>query len=210
MILAASGLSYSFFSFAVDVSVSIHHDDAFHALMRCAFAGVISFMISHVFDLEFGPQGDRILFRIAQLLNATFLGGGHILLFMHSKSHLWTHSAIQSLLLESRASLTVLSLCEYLPSSHEELLAASSLECFQDIYGWNLSAPWFLNVIVDYSSRFALPEDLRQAWAHGKLDFVSLPGLWTCPLLFCGLKSLPKNAFVLLQQYFEHFSFMPC
>ena len=131
----ASGLSYSFFSFAVDVAVSIHHDDAFHALMRCAFAGVISFMISHIFDLEFGLQGDRILFRIAQLLNATFLGGGHILLFMHSKSHLWTHSAIQSLLLESRASLTVLSLCEYLPSSHEELLAASSLECFQDMAG---------------------------------------------------------------------------
>ena len=36
-----------------------------------------------------------------------------------------------------------------------------------------LSEDWKLD--VDYSSRFALPEDLRQAWAHGKLDFVSLP-----------------------------------
>ena len=34
--------------------------------------------------------------------------------------------------------------------------------------------------------------------------------MWTCPLLFCGLKSLPKNAYVLQQQYFGHFSFMPC
>ena len=43
-----------------------------------------------------------------------------------------------------------------------------------------------------------------------RLQQYLLHGLWTCPLLFCGLKNLPKNAFVLLQQYFEHFSFMPC
>ena len=34
--------------------------------------------------------------------------------------------------------------------------------------------------------------------------------MWTCPLVFCGLKSLPKKCLFLQQQYSGHFSFMPC
>ena len=54
------------------------------------------------------------------------------------------------------------------------------------------------------------PPNFRRITMEQVLRADRQAGLWTCPLLFCGLESLPKNAFVLLQQYFEHFSFMPC
>ena len=92
-------------------------------------------MVAHVFDLEAGPLGDRLLHRLCQLLLATFLGGGHILLFMHSASGLWTQRATRSLLLEARAALTILPLCGFGSTCHDELLLASSLECFGSLAG---------------------------------------------------------------------------
>ena len=132
----ASGFSYAFFSFGDSAaSASLCHEDAFSALLRCAFSGVVSVMVAHIFDLEAGPLGDRLLHRLCQLLLATFLGGGHILLFMHSASGLWTQRATRSLLLEARAALTVLPLCGFGSACHDELLLASSLECFGSLAG---------------------------------------------------------------------------
>ena len=132
----ASGFSYAFFSFGdSSASASLCHEDAFSALLRCAFSGVVSVMVAHVFDLEAGPLGDRLLHRLCQLLLATFLGGGHILLFMHSASGLWTQRATRSLLLEARAALTILPLCGFGSTCHDELLLASSLECFGSLAG---------------------------------------------------------------------------
>ena len=86
----SSGLSYSFFSFDSNSDDSLCQDDRYHALMRCAFAGVVSVVLAQVLDLEAGLQGDRMLYRVVQLLTAVFLGGGHVLLLMHAQSHLWT------------------------------------------------------------------------------------------------------------------------
>ena len=151
----ASGFSYAFFSFGdSSASASLCHDDAFSALLRCAFSGVASVMVAHVFDLEAGPLGDRLLHRLCQLLLAAFLGGGHILLFMHSASGLWTQRSTRSLFLEARAALTA-SVWLWVTLSRRAVACVVS-RVFWEL-GWYLSACQFGFYLSMFSSACSMP-----------------------------------------------------
>ena len=61
-------------------------------------------------------------------------------------------------------------------------------------------AAYLESAVVDTLIALAASVNQEDSQGHRPLAYAMRDGLWTCPLVFCGLKSLPKNAFVLQQQ----------